>query len=101
MIRFARVVTTVLTACSALAIMFTILCRDAEAHFTGINVLDDRDNLTAFFTRFYYTVVIASTTGLGDICPISARARTLTVITIITLMGILFSMVPRVISDVP
>ena len=52
------------------------IVKSGDRYFKSILIeKDDR-----FFTRFYYTMTVASTVGFGDIYPVSKRARAWTIL---------------------
>ena len=76
----AHFATVVLT----FTLLFLLFCRDSKVHFNGI----DRDVLfiDAAFSRLYYTMMVATTTGLGEISPKSVTAKTLTMLTQVSML---------------
>lgn len=85
-IRVAKPVSNVLIICLFFTVFMIVFCRDASTHFNGIDPITDREISRAIFTRFYFSVVTASTTGYGDISPKSVTCKLITTIVILACM---------------
>lgn len=77
-------------ALSTIAIaLFYVLCKDGPTHFNGIDPKDDVTFYQKIGNRAYYTIMVVTTVGLGDITPKTLRARIIT-------SGLLFAQVLQV-----
>jgi Ion channel len=76
----------ILTCIVLFACIMTAVCKDAITHFKGINEEDDQTFLQKFWNRFYFSVVTVSSTGYGDVVPLSNTAKSLTIAIILVVM---------------
>jgi hypothetical protein len=66
-------------ALSAISVaLFYVFCKDGQKHFNGIDPKDDTTFYQKIGNRVYYTIMIVTTVGLGDITPKTLRARVIT-----------------------
>ena len=80
-----------------IALLFTILCRDAS-HFNGINPILDKNIFYAFFNRLYFTITTLTTIGFGDISASSILAKSIVIFIILLIVVFVLKALDNLIS---
>lgn len=77
--------------------ILTLVCWDTNKHFKGIDEESDKTWLQKFGNRFYFSTVTASSTGYGDVVPVSFTARAIVIgIIIVMLLNVISILEPMV-----
>ena len=76
--RILQVLFTLSAACILMTLLLLVCCRDASLHFKGVDPDADCFLPSAIFTRLYFSGTTLTTTGFGDIVPLSRSARVIT-----------------------